>query len=132
MSAAVSLYDAPLNAADVDRRVLSLLRFGAPNAQTCKNIGHVLGVSERAVRSACDRLIKQRGVLVGSSTEAPAGVFLIATEAERLRYQRQLISRLREVADRARRVQRLPLYGRSQPADLLSLMSEPPPGFGGA
>jgi hypothetical protein len=75
--------------------------------------------------------LKHHDVLVCSSVEPPRGYFLAASDAERAAYHRQLVSRLREVADRARRVQRLPLYRSSQPADLLSLMGESSPGLGG-
>jgi DNA-binding transcriptional regulator PaaX len=110
--------------ADIDRRVLSLLGYGAANAQTCKAIGQRLGVSERAVRGACDRLIKEHGVLVGSSTEGHAGVFLIATEAEYQRYRRQLLSRQEELWVRIRAMDRA-WAERRTPASLLEMMSEP-------
>lgn len=123
MAANVSLYALAPNTPDVDRAVLSLLGFGAANARTARELGGVLGVSERAVRRAIEVLIKDHGMAIATSTEEePRGAFLLETEAEYQRYRRQLLSRQEELSLRIRALDRAWAERRS-PVSLLEMMA---------
>lgn len=124
MAASVFAHVAAPAIPELEEDVLALLRRGAAAARTGKDLAAILGTSERDVRGAVDSLLKTHDILVCSSTEPPRGYFIAATDAERSRYHSQLVSRLREVADRARRVKRLPLYGSALPEAQLQLLGE--------
>ena len=88
-------------------QLLNILRQhqGRQNAIKACDLAALLNENERAVRLAIRELIAE-GVPVASSTESPAGYFIITTYAEIQEYSESIKGRLIEDAIRRRNFRR--------------------------
>lgn len=107
----------------LENEVLALLRPGHRSARTATWLAEVLGTSPRTIRAAIDRLVKDCGNPIASSTEDTPGYFLLQTEGERRRYAAQLVSRIQELRTRLHVIQSAPLHGSATPPGQLTLLN---------
>ena len=75
---------------------------GISNAVSNKRLADVFQLDERTLRQIIVNLIINYNVPIGSSSKNHSGIFFISNEQEFLIAHRELISRIRKLAKRAR------------------------------
>ena len=83
-----------------EETILATLRHGRGNALSMKFVAESAGLNSRSLQAIIHHLIVHHGKAIGSTSKAPAGYYLIETEAELAEATKHLESRALSVLHR--------------------------------